>query len=276
MKKTLATLMIAALSLNSAAQTARDDIISCYEYADIKDQKPSTYQRDVVVMLDQTVNLDTNLKKSVHMQVEQLLKSGDRIRIVPFSANAQGRYTGVTFDGTFDTGLTEDQSNAMNRIKLNKFHSCMEKQANIAIRLVHEKLKESFHDSEQIYPKTELAGTLMSVSKTLFSDEYKGRKILILISDMIENSDVSSFYSNGRVRVIDADTEFAKYSLLIPENALSSVEVFIIGGGYVMGGKAYSSQAVLNSLKDFWAKIVVKAGGELSAFGTPQLLNNIK
>jgi hypothetical protein len=276
MKMTLATLMLATLSLNVSAQTARDDIVSCYAYADITDQKPDTYQRDVVVMVDQTVNLDINLKKTVHMQLGQLLGSGDRIRIVPFSANAQGRYTDVIFDGTFDTGLTEDQRNAMNRIKLNKFHSCMEKQANGAISLVHKKLRDSFHDSEQTYPKTELAGSLMSVSNTLFSETGKRRKILILVSDMLENSDVSSFYSNGRVRIVDANAEFTKYAPLIPENALSSVEVFIIGGGYVMGGKVYSSQAALNSLKDFWTQIVAKAGGELTAFGTPQLLNNIE
>jgi hypothetical protein len=276
MKKTLAILMFTGLSFTATAQTARDDIISCYDYADIMDQKPAIYERDVVVMVDQTVNLDTNLKKTVHMQVGQLLGNGDRIRIVPFSANAQGRYTGVTFDGTFDSDLTEDQRKAMNRIKLNKFNSCMEKQTNGAIRLVHEKLKGSFHDSKQSYPKTELVGSLMSVSNSLFSGGNNGRKMLILVSDMLENSDVSSFYVNGRIRIVDVNTEFAKYAPLIPENALSSVEVFIIGGGYVMGGKAYSSQAALNSLKEFWAKIVAKAGGELAVFGTPQLLNDIE
>lgn len=276
MKKTLVTLILAALSLNAAAQTVRDDIISCYNYADITDQKPATYERDVVVMVDQTVNLDTNLKKTVHMQVGQLLGSGDRIRIVLFSANAQGRYTDVNFDGTFDTGLNDKQRSAMNRIKLNKFDTCMERQAGGAIRKVHEKLKDSFHDSEETYPKTELVGSLLSVSKALFSNAGKGRKVLILVSDMLENSDVSSFYANGKVRAVNANAEFAKYTALIPEDALSSVDVFVIGGGYVMGGTAYSSQAALNSLKDFWAQIVAKAGGNLSAFGTPQLLTNIK
>jgi hypothetical protein len=276
MKKTLATLMLVALSLNTAAQTERDDIISCYDYADLTEQKPVSYSRDVVVMVDQTVNLDTNLKKTVHMQVEQLLGSGDRIRIVPFSANAQGRYTDVIFDGTFDTVLSGDQRDDMNRIKLNKFDSCIDKQKGGAIRLVHGKLKESFHDSKQTYPKTELVGSLLTVSHTLFADVAEGRKILILVSDMLENSDISSFYASGKVRKIDEDVELVKYTPLIPDEALSSVDVFVIGGGYLMGGKAYSSQAALNSLQGFWEKVVAKAGGNLSAFGTPQLLGDIK
>lgn len=276
MKELLTILILIVLSTNTVAQTARGDIISCYDYADLMTQKPDTYQRDVVVMIDQTVNLDINLKKTVHMQLGQLLSSGDRIRVVPFSANAKGRYTNVIFDGTFDTGLTEEQSNAVNRIKLNKFNSCMEKQTSGAIHLVHKKLKDSFHNNEENYPNTELVGSLMSVSNTIFSNTDKGRKILILVSDMLENSDVSSFYVNGRVRVINANSEFEKYVPLISEKALSSVDVFVIGAGYVMGGNAYSSQAALNSLKDFWTKIITKSGGNLLGFGTPQLLNDIK
>lgn len=276
MKKVLATLMLATLSLNVAAQSERDDIISCYDYAGLSEHKVSSYSRDVVVMVDQTVNLDVNLKKTVHMQVDQLLTNGDRIRIVPFSANAQGRYTDVIFDGTFDTGLSDDQRNAMNRIKLKKFDLCMDKQKSGAIQLVHGKLKASFHDSDQVYPKTELAGSLLTVSRTLFTGTGEGRKILILVSDMLENSDVSSFYANGRVRKIDEDAEFVKYAELIPNDALSSVEVFVIGGGYLMGGKAYSSQAALNSIKAFWSKVIEEAGGSLTAFGTPQLLGDIK
>lgn len=275
MKKTLISLILAACSLNAVAQTERDDIVSCYDYADVADYKPATYERDVVVMVDQTVNLDTNLKKTVHKQLGQLLTAGDRIRIVPFSANAQGRYTDVVFDGTFDSELSDDSRNAMNRIKLNKFDACMKQQVG-AIRLVHENLKTAFHDSEQVYPKTELAGSLMNVSKSLFSDIGEQRKILILVSDMLENSDVSSFYGSGRVRTIDADAEFAKFDATIPSDALSSVDVFVIGGGYLNGGKAYSSQVALNSLRSFWEKAVTKAGGTLSDFGTPQLLRDIK
>ena len=276
MKKTLISLMLAAFSLSAVAQTERDDIISCYDYADVAEFKPDSYSRDVVVMVDQTVNLDVNLKKTVHQQMGQLLTSGDRIRIVPFSANAQGRYTDVAFDGAFDTELSNDSRNAMNRIKLNKFDACMEKQKTLAIRLVHEKLKTSFHDSEQTYPKTELAGSLMSVSKSLFSDAGEQRKILILVSDMLENSDVSSFYARGSVRTIDPDAEFAKYASTIPSDALSSVDVFVIGGGYLNGGRAYSSQSALNSLRSFWEKIIAQAGGNLSDFGTPQLLTDIR
>lgn len=276
MKKTLFTIALTLCSLHALGQTERDDIISCYDYADVSDFKPSSYMRNVVVMVDQTVNLDTNLKKTVHQQMGQLLTAGDRIRIVPFSANAQGRYTDVTFDGTFDIELSQDSRNAMNRLKLNKFDACMEKQKAGAIRLVHEKLKMSFHDSDQAYPKTELVGSLMNVSKSLFSDGGEQRKILILVSDMLENSDVSSFYSQGSVRAIDAEDEFVKYELSIPNDALSSVDVFVIGGGYLNGGKAYSSQVALNSLRSFWEKVVTKAGGDLSDFGTPQLLKDIK
>ncbi|WP_350624531.1 hypothetical protein, partial [Pseudoalteromonas sp. 24-MNA-CIBAN-0067] len=70
--------------------------------------KPATSIRDVVVLVDQTVNLDTNLKKSVHKQVQQLLGPGDRIRIVSFSANAQGHYTDIAFEGEFDQPLKEE------------------------------------------------------------------------------------------------------------------------------------------------------------------------
>ncbi|GGW78999.1 hypothetical protein [Alteromonas halophila] len=277
MIKRAALMMLAAAASHFAvAQADRDDIVSCYDYAEVADIKPTTPLRDIVVMVDQTVNLDTNLKKSVHHQVQQLVGTGDRIRVVSFSANAQGRYTDITFDGEFDQPMSEEQRNAMNRLKLGKFDKCMEMQSTKAINLVHKQLKGSFHDSDQNYPKTELVGSLLDVSKTVFAENNTQRRILILVSDMLENSDMSSFYSAGSVRAIDADAEFAKYANSIVPTALSSVEVFVIGGGYAQGGSAYSSQSALNSLEAFWEAVVKQAGGTLKQFGTPQLLTDIK
>lgn len=269
----LGALMVSSLSI---AQPVRDDIISCYSYADVSEIKPAYAIRDIVVLVDQTVNLDINLKKSVHEQMQQLVNQGDRIRIISFSANAQGHYTDIVFDGEFDQPLKSDQRDAMNRIKLGKFDKCMDMQNKKAIELVHQKLKSSFHDSEQNYPKTELVGSLLDVSSVIYAKNQNQRRIMILVSDMLENSDITSFYSSGRVRAIDADKEFLKYSTSIPSTSLSSVEVFVIGGGYTQGGKAYSSQTDLNSLKLFWTKVIEQAGGTLKQFGTPKLLTDIK
>lgn len=273
-----AIFMLFAVMMNSLAfaQADRDDIISCYTYAGMPELKPVNPVRDIVILVDQTVNLDTNLKKSVHEQVQQLAGQGDRIRIVSFSANAQGRYTDITFDGEFDQPLKSEQRNAMNRIKLGKFDKCMEMQGNKAIELVHQKLKASFHDSDKNYPKTELVGSMLDVSTAIYAKNNTQRRIMILVSDMLENSDISSFYASGRVKSIDADKEFAKYSAIISPTALSSVDVFVIGGGYAQGGRAYSSQAALNSLKLFWSKVVEQAGGTLKQFGSPKLLTDIK
>ncbi|MBM6551849.1 hypothetical protein [Marinomonas ostreistagni] len=276
MKKALVLGMMALASQLAFASEARDDLKSCYDYAQITDMKPATPLRDIVVMVDQTVNLDTKLKKTVHRQVQQLVEPGDRIRIVSFSANAQGRYTDVTFDGQFDQTLAQDQRNAANRLALNKFDNCMAMQSTKAIELVHKQLKGSFHDSSQHYPKTELVGSLLTVSEDVFADIQSERTILILVSDMIENSDVSSFYSQGHVRPIDASQEFAKFADIIPQGALNNADVFVIGGGYVQGGKAYSSQAAMRSLESFWQQVIAQAGGQLVKFGAPQLLTDIQ
>lgn len=269
----LGTAMASSLSF---AQPDRDDIISCYTYAEVPELKPANAIRDIVILVDQTVNLDINLKKSVHKQVQQLVGQGDRIRVVSFSANAQGRYTDIIFDGEFDQPIEVEQRNAMNRIKLGKFDKCMGIQNKKAIELVHQKLKTSFHDSDQNYPKTELVGSLLDVSTAIYAKNEAQRRIMILVSDMLENSDITSFYNSGRVRAIDAEQEFLKYSASIPPTTLPLVEVFVIGGGYAQGGRAYSSQADLNSLKSFWSKVVEQAGGTLKQFGTPKLLTDIK
>ncbi|CUB04219.1 hypothetical protein [Marinomonas fungiae] len=276
MKKALLVCVMAAASQFVVAQDARDDIKSCYDYAQMSEVKPSKPLRDIVVMVDQTVNLDSTLKKSVHRQLQQLVTKGDRVRVVSFSANAQGRYTDISFDGQFDQDLPTNERNAMNRTALRKFDNCMEMQGSKAIELVHKQLKGSFHDSDQIYPKTELVGSLLNVAEAVFADIDSERTILILVSDMLENSDVSSFYSRGHVKSIDAEQEFAKYSASIPQGALHNTEVFVIGGGYVQGGQAYSSQAAIRSLEDFWHKVIAQAGGQLVKFGSPQLLTDIK
>lgn len=272
-KTLLAVVFTLAATGTSANQ--RNDITSCYDYAGVAEHKQTSPARDLYVLVDQTVRLDVKLKKTVHQQLNAFSKPGDRIFIVTFSALAAGQYTDIQFQGMFDHSMGENVRNSMNRMKLKKFDQCMESQPK-ALGLINRKLKQSFNDSSIDYPRTELVGSLLNVSSELISRSNAHRKVLLIVSDMLENSDSVSFYSNGRVRAINAETAFDKIQQQGFSGDLNSTEVYVIGAGYVHGAKNYSSQKAVNELENFWRKVITENNGKLKQFGKPQLFSNIQ
>ncbi len=106
------------------------------------------------------------------------------------------------------------------------------------------------------------------------------RKIVLLASDMLENSSVSSFYANQAVRQITPEKELG----LVKKNDLfgdfGGAEIYIIGAGLLAAdGKTpkgvYRSPQVMGALKSFWSQWFEKSKAKLIGYGAPALLNQI-
>ncbi|MGX9416153.1 hypothetical protein ACWU4D_02255 [Vibrio sp. WJH972] len=279
MKMTLTTvvaLLTAALCVPLAfASNQRNDIISCYDYAKVPEHRIDQPETELFILVDQTVRLDVPLKKMVHQQIPNFAKPGNKVTVVTFSALAAGQYTNITFEGKFDHLMPTSVRNSLGRQHLQSFDNCLKKQAQ-AINMLNVKLKNSFNDGEQSFPKTELVGSLLSVSTEVVAQSTAKRKILLVVSDMLENSETLSFYSKGRVRTLDAEQAYAKIQSAGFSGDLAGMDVYVVGAGFIHGAKNYSSQKSVNELERFWRKVITENNGKVVQFGKPQLLNNIR
>ncbi|SON48146.1 hypothetical protein [Vibrio tapetis] len=268
----LPTLCLAASVLSfGASAIERNDIPSCYDYADVSEFKLGHAERELFVIVDKTINLDTNLKKSVHQQMQRFNQAGDKITIITFSALAKGAYTDVVFSGTFESALGKKSRDNMNRMKLHKLDQCLEQQKG-AINAIHKALAASFPQEEINYPQTELVGTLMNLSDDLIKRSTSSRKIVLVVSDMLENSATISFYKKGSVYLPDANKALTIIDKAGFTGDFDGSEVYVIGAGYVEGAKRYSSQKSVNELENFWRAVFTTNNAKLVQFGKPSLL----
>ena len=258
----------------SAMAYQRNDIPSCYDYAKLTEYKTSNVDRELFVIVDQTVHLDTNMKKNVASQLANFGHPGDKVTIVTFSAMAAGEYTNVPFTGRFEKFPSSNVQDDMNAMSLRKLKRCLKSQAG-AMGQAQQILKSSFNDGEQGYPATELVGTVLTIGNDLVSRSTAERKIVLLVSDMLENSATLSFYSGGRVKVPDAKVSYSKYKTQGFVGNFEQAEFHVIGAGFIHGGKNYNSTKSMIELEKFWKMVLNDANVDLKQFGKPNLLGSI-
>ncbi|ORU90368.1 MAG: hypothetical protein A6F71_05210 [Cycloclasticus sp. symbiont of Poecilosclerida sp. M] len=91
---------------------------------------------------------------------------------------------------------------------------------------------------------------------------------------MLENSDVTSFYSHGKVVSIDVESAIAQLKQASIVTDWAGADLFIIGAAYVPNGK-YRSEKVLRNLRKFWEDFFTASNAHLKEWGQPMLMLDI-
>ncbi len=250
---------------------ARDDFPSCYGLIDRLDLVLASPGRELFIIIDQTVRLDPELRRGVHLKIQHFLQPGDRITLLTFSANAKGRYAGMPLTGRLDPPLDEKVRYHVSVPKLKKFDRCMKKQRRYVRRTIDARLEAAFAQAASNLPKTELVGSLARFGETVISRSPAGRKVILLVSDMFENSDVVTFYSRGAVRPIDIDRAIGGIKSAGLYADWRGAGVYVIGAGFI-GGGGYRSEKLLSNLRRFWEAYLQLSNAKLEGWGAPALL----
>ncbi|EGQ9284516.1 hypothetical protein F7U66_01415 [Vibrio parahaemolyticus] len=268
-------LMIFMMCLTNASKSQaaqRNDIPSCYAYAEVTEAAPTTLPRELFITIDLTTELDDVMRKNVHRQLNNFGKPGDRVTITTFSAVADG-YTRVTFTGLFEQAPNKATRNAMNALKLKKLTHCLKEQKK-ALMSAHVALKDSFGQLDANYPNTELVGALSDIGNGLVSKSEAERKVVLVVSDMLENSSVLSFYSKGRVLLRDANKAYDKLLKANIETDFGQADVHVIGAGYKLG-KVQGNHHSMTQIEKFWTKVFKESNATMIQFGKPNLLTAV-
>lgn len=265
-----------AISMCLPAMAAeRNDIKSCYEFAKIAPLTAKTVSgRHLFVAIDGTFSPDINIKQLVHEKVHLFLQAGDKITIISFSAYVKDFYTDVLFSGRLDTDIADRDD--VSKKNLMAFDNCMNKQAQFVRSKIDAHIKHAFKPNDVDLPKTEILSNLSQVIAPQVAADTEGRRVLLLVSDMVENSDVTSFYSKNTLKVIEPEQEMLKIQKANMLSDFKQADIYVLGAGWVPAtSKGFRGGQVMLPLKQFWQQYFESSHAELKGFGQPVLMTDM-
>lgn len=279
MKLTLKTLLIACLSITlNASAGVINDIPSCYKANKLDNPSPAP-ALELFVAIDQTTPLDANLKRQVLEIIGAQMKPGNAYSLFTFSAYNQGNYLNMLSRGELEKNLPAAVRDDTGNKVLSQFDACMAGQQRYAGQLLGKNLQQSLGNSSDNLAKSDVLASLKEISSRIAQSGAKNR-VLLLVSDMLENSSVSSFYANRAVRKLDPAAELSKIEREKLLGNFAGARVYVIGAGMITEDKkqvkgVYRDPVTMQSLESFWRSYFEKSGGKLVEFGKPALLNPI-
>lgn len=273
-KIVLVTLLGFFSVLAQASQTSS----SCY-HSKLPAQN-TTPQTELFIVVDQTTLLDDGLKQSVANQIRPFLVAGNRVSVVVFSAYTQGRYTQILASSQLDHTLPLALRNSVSKPVLEKFDQCLNRQPAVAAQTIGAALRQGFEGISTDIAKSDIYASLKDISG-LVRQSSSAQRVVLLVSDMLENSSITSFYANNSVRKIDPTQELqlAEKNQLIADFA--GARIYVLGAGLLPKSGAtnkaqYRDPKTMQALSFFWKEYFQKSNAKLIEFGAPALLTQIK
>lgn len=277
----LLTLVVALLTPTAYAGVA-NDIPSCYAANKINVPVPAT-EAELFVLIDQTTPLDSNLQDSVRENVGRLVKQGSAFVVASFSSFGQGRYMQVESAGVIEGPIPAQKRDDISVKLLKNFDACMNGQLDYGRKAAAAALNKALGGSSPDLAKSDIVGSLKELSARVKASRAKD-KVVFIVSDMLENSGISSFYANKNVRAIDPAAEIKKVEAAQMIGDFGGARVFVLGAGLLQenaGGKnrdsgAYRNPKTIALLRQFWERYFSTSNATVVEFGAPALLAPVK
>jgi len=99
---------------------------------------------------------------------------------------------------------------------------------------------------------------------------------VIIVSDMLENSSITSFYVGSRMRAIDPQAELLKIGNAGIKADFVGARVYVVGAGAISeksaDARSYRDPRAMLALEDFWRRWFSASHAEIVEFGKPMPL----
>jgi hypothetical protein len=100
-------------------------------------------------------------------------------------------------------------------------------------------------------------------------------RLVLVVSDLLEHSPVTSFYQNRRLRQLDPATEIDRAAAINLFGDFRGARIAVIGAGLLpstSGADSVRDTKALMELHQFWATWFDKSHGALIEYGEPDLV----
>ena len=254
----------------------QNDVPSCYAANRLQPAVPNGYTRLIYVMIDQTVSWNNDLAASVLANLNGALQPGTKFVIAAFSAFAQGRYLDVLHTGVIEAPMPPEQvdNTAISTTKI--FDACLADQRRYAVNMADATVQSAFQGSVSSLQHSDIMSALQVVSAPIVADPAM-HKILLLASDGLENSGITSFYSHGAARDINPAHEINSAAAASLFGNFGGAKIYVIGGALPPpNASVYRAPKLLHDLAAFWRLYFTRSNAQLADFGEPALIQPVQ
>jgi len=266
-------LLLALLTL-SALLFARNDVPSCYKALKMENPDPVP-AKELFILIDQTTPIDKNMMIFTYKNMMKFIKNGYAVTIASFSSNANGKYTDVAYSGKLEALLPDNAKFDIAKKSLRKYEGCMNGQYKFAKKKATKALVRTLKGANKKLPHSDIIKSLDDISDHIIKPSSAKEKVVLLVSDMIEHSSITSFYSKGSLKKVNTKTEMAKVKKSDYLADFDGAAIYVIGAGMV-SKNSYRDSKTLKTLTDFWKSYFQAANAKLQAIGTPMLLEDVE
>jgi hypothetical protein len=268
---------VAAAPAPLAAFDRLDAVASCYRALALAPPAMED-SHAYFVLLDQTTLFDASLKQTITTATRTNTRSSTQFTIATFSAFLGDHYTDIVVAGRTEGPLSPAERDDTSKPKLRNLDLCMTHQIDYARRLSAAALEKSFGGASAEIARSDILASLYDFATHVVHPSTAKSKTLLLASDMLENSSLSSFYAYRRVRKLDpaAELDKVRQKNLLPD--LTGVRIFVVGAGLLdpQSAATYRDPQTMLSLEGFWGAYFKAAHAQLVEFGKPQLLGPVQ
>jgi hypothetical protein len=275
------TQVVAAACLTAIAVSAHagvtNDIPSCYVANHIKPIAGDA-GHELFIAIDQTTVFDEKLQAQIAEMAGKAIRPGGAYTLFDFSAFSQGHYTEVVTRGVIESPIPEKLRDDISERALRSFDACMTGQSAYAKKALLTSIVRVESVATNDLAKSDILAALKDISDSVRASSASD-KVVLLASDMLENSSVSSFYSHNAVRRIDPVLEMKKATAAGLIGDFGGARVYVIGAGLLAGDakvkNAYRDPQTMSALKEFWTLYFQKSNASIGEFGAPALLGSV-
>ena len=276
MIKTIYSSLFAFSLLSISASAFAANMPSCASFAKMSE---GDSQRLLTVVIDQTTLVDENLINKFNDVASEAIQPSTEVDVYTFSAFSQGEYFTRVFSAKVEDQLSEKDRYTLPKKALKIYDRCLAQQKPAVVFQTESKIDNAMNGSRADLAKSDIMYSLSQVAKDI-KQHHASEKYLLLFSDMLENSAVTSFYYKNKVKKVDLDKELALVEKAGMFADFDGAKIYVMGAGILSEkGKqkgVYRDPNTLQALNLFWKEWFKRSNAKLIEFGMPEMRGTIQ
>jgi len=267
------SLILLCALLISAPAVALERQQSCYDELSLE-QPEDNLDKALYILVDQTMPLSATMRTNLNKLLEQHPRSGELVRVARFAPNIKGQYTDLLYEGVRDSHPSEAYLYHLRDEDNRALLKCLKENEKQLKQQFNSALLHGMGIINTSLPKTEILHALKRLSETVLINDDIDDKTVLIISDGMENSEVTSFYHRKRIKKINADSEMRK---VVKHHLLADwrgAKVYMFGLGNMSDQRRHVKPSQLAPLQQFWQNYFSAGGAIIRELGTPAILSS--
>jgi len=264
-------LMALAMVMVPISGLAQEKTASCYAHIDYGEPVSTLPTRALYIVVDQTMEMSDNMPQKIEQLIADWGRPGDLIKVARFSANMREHYPSVEYQFKHEPKPTEKYLFGLRWADKKQLEECLARQEGDSKAAFSKALGQVFAGVNPKTPKTDIFQALKQLSKHMLDNDVQ-EKVVLLVSDGLENSAVTSFYHKGKIRKIDSRKEIAKLRRQGLVSHWAGARIYMYGLGLPPKKQKYMDMNTAKALSKFWEHYFVEGEAKVAALGSPELL----